>query len=149
MFNYWLKSLSLEILLLLYIRSIREGNFQLYIESLSKVTPWMFALDHVHYLRWLPVHIRDMMSLKNKHPEILEEFHAGKFVINKTISQFSAMAIDQCHERNNATVKESGGAVGLTTDPCALKRWMVAGPEVARIVTKYEEYALMTQKDAS
>ena len=107
MFNYWLKSLSLEILLLLYIRSIREGNFQLYIEALSKIVPWMFALDHVHYSRWLPIHIRDMISLANKHSEILEEFHAGKFVIHKTISKFSAMAIDQCHEQNNATVKES------------------------------------------
>ena len=31
-FDYWLKTLSLEIILLLYIRAIREGNFQLYIE---------------------------------------------------------------------------------------------------------------------
>ena len=63
MFSYWLKALSLEILLLLYVRSIREGNFQLYVESLAKITPWMFALDHVHYSRWLPVHIHE-------HPEI-------------------------------------------------------------------------------
>ena len=88
MFNYWLNSLSLEILLLLYIRSIREGNFQLYIESLSKITPWMFALDHVHYSRWLPIHIRDMMSLTNKHPEVLEEFHAGKLSSTKPFPSF-------------------------------------------------------------
>ncbi len=30
-FDYWLKILSLEIILLLYIRAIGEGNFQLYI----------------------------------------------------------------------------------------------------------------------
>ena len=138
----------MEILLLLYIRSIHERNFQLYIESLSKIIPWLFALDHVHYSRWLPIHIRDMMSLTNKHPEILDEFQAGKFVIHKTISilKFSAMARDQYHEQNNATVKESGGAVGLTTDPSALRRWMVAGPEVAQIVTEYEQYALMTPR---
>jgi len=111
MFNYWLKLLSLEILLLLYIRSICEENFQLYIEALSKIFPWMFALNNVHYSGWLPIHIRDMISLTNKHSEILEEFHAGKFVIHKTISKFSAMEIDQCHEQNNATVEESGGAV--------------------------------------
>lgn len=56
-FDYWLKTLSLEIVLLLYVRAIREGNFQLYLESLTKITPWMFALDHIHYSRWLPVHI--------------------------------------------------------------------------------------------
>ena len=119
--------------MLLYVRSIREGNFQRYVESISKITPWMFALDHVHYSRWwLPVHIHDMMALSEKHPEIATEFHAGKFVIHKTSNNFSAMAVDQCHEQNNATVKESGGAIGLTTDPSALRRWMVVGPEVPK-----------------
>ena len=48
------------------------------------------------------------------------------------------MAIDQCHEQNNAAIKESGAAIGLMTDPRALRRWMVAGPEVARMVTEFE-----------
>ena len=146
-FDYWLKTLSLEIILLLYIRAIREGNFQLYIESLTKIVPWMFSLDHIHYSRWLPVHIRDMLSLSEKHPEIFEEFHAGKFVVHKTSNKFSAMAIDQCHEQNNATVKESGGAIGLTSNPSALRRWMVAGPEVARVVTEFEHFATGRQDD--
>ena len=36
-FNFWLKTLSFEIqiLLLLYVRAIREGNFQLYLESMT------------------------------------------------------------------------------------------------------------------
>jgi len=51
-FDYCLKRLSLEVLLLLYIRSLREGNFELYVESLTQIMPWMFALDHTHYSRW-------------------------------------------------------------------------------------------------
>ena len=71
-FDYWLKTLSLEILLLLYVRSIREGDFQLYIESLTKLMPQMFALDHMHYARWLTIHIRDMMALPSKHAACLQ-----------------------------------------------------------------------------
>ena len=52
-FDYWLKTLMLEITMLLFVRSLREGNFQLYIESLTAIIPWMFALDHTHYSRWL------------------------------------------------------------------------------------------------
>jgi len=138
-FQYWLTTFSLEIALLLYIRAIREGNFQLYLESLSKIAPWMFALDHTHYSRWLPVHIRDMSLLSESHPAILAEFLAGKFVVHKTHHMFSAMAIDQCHEQNNATVKDSaGGAIGLMTNPASLRRWMIAGPEIARMVNEFE-----------
>ena len=148
-FNYWLKTLSLEITLLLFIRSLREGNFQLYMESLTQIVPWMFALDHTHYSRWLPVHIRDMMQLSKKHPAILAEFEAGKFTVHKTRNKFSAMAIDQCHEQNNAIIKQSGGAIGLTTNPSALRRWMVAGPEISRIVTDFEKCALEKQAGSS
>ena len=124
-----MKVISLEIKLLIFVRSIREGNFDLYIQSLTAIMPWFFALDHTHYSRWLSVHIRDMMSLEQKHPSILEEFRAGKFVVNKSVHRFSGMAIDQCHELNNAMIKGTGGAVGLTDNPGALRRWMVAGPK--------------------
>ena len=138
-FDYWLKTLSLEIIMLLFSRSIREGNFQLYMESLTAIVPWMFALDHTHYSRWLSVHIRDMVSLKEKHPAIFTESCAGNFSVNKTGNKFSAMALDQRHEQNNATVKESGGAIGLLTNPSALRSWMVAGPEIARMMSELEE----------
>ena len=41
-------------------------------------------------------------------------FEHGHWVVHKTKNRFSAMPIDQAHEQNNAIVKESGGAVGLT-----------------------------------
>ena len=134
-FHYWFKTLALETLMLLYVRSLRESIFQLYLESLTKIAPWMFALDYMHYFRWLPVHIRDMTLLSENHPRIYAEFCAGKFVVYKTCNKFSAMAIDQCHEQNNAVI---GGAVGLMMNPGALRRWTVAGPEVVRMVNEFE-----------
>ena len=121
-FDYWMKTLSLELLLLVYIRSIPEGNFDMYVESLAETVTWFFALDHTHYSRWLFVHIRDMIMLSEKQPGVLAEFKAGKFVIYKTSNKFSVMAIYQCHEQNNALVKRSGGAIGLTGNPGALRR---------------------------
>ena len=48
------------------------------------------------------------------------------------------MAIDQFHEQVNALVKGDIGAVGLTESPQALERWMVAGPEMARVLLELE-----------
>ena len=92
-----------------YVRSLREGNFQLYLESLTKIVPWMFALDHTHYSRWLPVHIQDITLLSENHPGMYDEFCAGKFVVHKTSNKFSTMAIDQCHEQNNAVIRVRRG----------------------------------------
>ena len=53
---------------------------------------------------------------------------------------FSANPLDQAHEQNNAYVKGDGGAIGLTDNATALRRWMVAGPEVARVIVEFEDF---------
>lgn len=49
------------------------------------------------------------------------------------------MALDQAHEQVNALVKGDGGAVGLTDNPNALQHWMVAGPEISRMIAEFED----------
>ena len=79
-----------------------------------------------------------MRNLKDVHPDIATEFESRKFVVQKTHHSFSSMAIDQAHEQNNAYVKGDGGTVGLTASMSQLTRWMVAGPEVARVISEFE-----------
>ena len=121
-----------------YIKSLRTSNFPLYVDCLTKLTPWFLSSNLTNYARWVPVHIRDMVNLEKVHPYTAVEFNKGNFTVHKTRRVFSSMAIDQAHEQNNATVKGEGGAVGLTQSPEALRRWMVSGPEVARMTTEFE-----------
>ncbi|WAR07367.1 LOW QUALITY PROTEIN: hypothetical protein MAR_017325, partial [Mya arenaria] len=147
-FQYWWLTLKLQLMVLMFVRAERDGNFCLYVETLNKLTPWFFALDQTNYARWLPVHIRDLNTLSQVHPDLHTEFQNGNFVIHKTARVSSGMAIDQGHEQNNAMVKGSGGAVGLTENPSAFRRWMVAGPELARITIEFET-AFTAQDDAT
>ncbi len=43
-FKYWILTLNLQILLLVFVRAQRDGNFDLYLETLNKLAPWFFAL---------------------------------------------------------------------------------------------------------
>ena len=71
-------------------------------------------------------------------PTASTRVQADNFVVHKTNRHFCALALDQAHEQANATIKADGGAIGLTKDPPALRKWMVAGPEVSRLVSLYE-----------
>ena len=73
-------------------------------------------------------------------------FCDGKFTIKKSCQPFSRMALDEGHEQSNACVKGDGGAVGLTENPAALLRWMVAGPEMTRVVGEF--LSLLDKKEA-
>ena len=137
-FHFWHLVLSMELTILSLVRAFREANFTLYCQALYTLIPFSFANNNINYARWLPVHLRDMLSLEHKHPGVFHEFQSGKFVVFKTIRTFSAIAIDQAHEQANAVIKGEGGAIGVTDDPSAPRRWMVAGPEVSRLATEYE-----------
>ena len=73
----------------------------------------IFSFDHPNYARWMSVHVRDMASLKMTHPQVAVAFEDGHFTVHKSNHAFSAIALDQAHEQNNAIVKGDCGAVGL------------------------------------
>ena len=136
-FQYWDAILKMEILGSIFVRAHREQNFPLYVETLKALVPWFFALDHQNYDRWIPVHIRDMENLPTSiHKEFEERRH---WVVPKTSNRFSSIPIDQAYKQNNDLVKGSGGAVGLTENPSAFKKWMIAGPEQARLVKEFKQ----------
>ena len=126
--------MQMELKVLAFVKAHRENNFALYVETLVSLAPWSFALDHTNYARWLPIHIRDMKCL----PRAVQESFRKCWVIYKSSNTFSSIPIDQAHEQNNASVKGSGGAVGLTESPVAFRRWMVARPETARVLQEFE-----------
>ena len=98
---------------MIFGRSLREGNFQLYKDVVTELVPWFFALDHANYARWVPAHIRDMISLDNHLPALADEFRKANFVVHKIHHAFSAIPIDQAHEQHNKSVRGDGGVVGL------------------------------------
>jgi hypothetical protein len=126
--------IDFELALLTFVRSIRCSNFQLYIDSLTNLVAWFFVKDRTHYARLVPVHIRDMIELEQRRPDVFCEFNSGKFTVKKSDRSFSATATDHAHEQLNAAVKGDGGAIGLTENENALRRWLIAGPEIARLI---------------
>ena len=78
-------------------------------------------------------------STPNEAPRCSQGVRAGNVTVRKTKNVFSSIPIDQAHEQNNALIKGDGGAVGLTDNPSALLRWMIAGPEVARAIEEFRD----------
>ena len=105
-FHFWSLALKMQLDYLLFLHSIRSGDFRLYKFSISKLLPWLFAFDHFHYARWLSIHLYDMQILDKTDREVHEEFRQnGNFVVSRTQNPFSSMGIDQRHEQLNKDIK--------------------------------------------
>ena len=79
-----------------------------------------------------------MILLEESHPVVFAEFMSGNFVVQKTQRNFSSIPIDHTHEQNNKCVKGDRGAIGLTENTSELLRWMVSGPEIARVINEFQ-----------
>lgn len=100
--------------------------------------PWVMAMDHVHYARNLPVHLRDMVTLEERHPALFVEFMAGRFMGQKSKRVFSMLPFDQMHEQLIDWLKNEAGIIGNLDDPRTVRREQVARPEMARLISELE-----------
>ena len=82
-FSYWAAVLDFELTILQFVFSIRTADFRMYMQCLTQLMPWMFAMDHVNYARWLSVHIRDLGALEETHRDVFRHFSSGAFVAGK------------------------------------------------------------------
>ena len=82
--QFWYTTLQLELVILSYVRLLRDGSFDLYFDSLTNLVPWFFSLEHTNFARWLLIHIRSIAMLKTMHPELSVEFSQGHFTVKKT-----------------------------------------------------------------
>ena len=82
------------------------------------------------YSRYLSVYWCDMMSLEDTHPSTHEAFKAGDFVVQRSSSAFSQVAVDQTIEQTiNRDTKSKGGIVGFSLNKGAVQRWLLTSHE--------------------
>ena len=136
--EFWFKSMELDLLILEFVKSCRQADLDLYIETLKLLMPWVFALDHTHYARNLPVHLRDMQTLEVQHPALYQEFKRGHFVGQKSRRAFSSIPRDQMHEQMIDWLKNHAGVIENLDDPTTVRREQVVRPEMARLVREFE-----------
>ena len=139
---HWNMIVNFEVLLLIYMWSIREGNFELYLASLYHMLPWFFALDRYNYACSAAIYQFDMELFKHRCPNEYKEFAAGNFLFLKTNKEFSRVPLDKLHEQNDNYIKSVSGATSSFIDRMTrhwldgnfadqtLVRWELCRPDI-------------------
>lgn len=79
----------IKIAILVFIKSLEDGNSRLFKDSVLLFILWFFALDHPNYARWVPTPLCHITRLQDNVPVVDQEFQNAKFVLKK-----SAIVID-------------------------------------------------------
>ena len=80
MFKYWNLTLNLDLPLLHFVESIKNGDFDYYIYTLFLLAPWLLTLNHLFQVA--KIHIKCMINLE-EDKQTCVEFMKEKFVVQK------------------------------------------------------------------
>ena len=112
-FRYWSNFILLMSQVENLIRSDREGNWSLQLQSTQNLLPLFAAFDSTNYLQWCSLYLEDMYRLPSTAPTIHQAFMEGKFVIKRTPGRFKAVGADMALEQTiDKSQKRPVGSIG-------------------------------------
>ena len=132
MFKYWMLIMKFEINALIFIRSVAEGSFTLFVKILVSLVKWFFIFHHYNYARWLSVHIQDFLSLPITCTQFYQQFERGNFVVYISCKEISQIYYGQAHKQSNKTSKSIKEPVDLVNRASNefQRRWKISGPKI-------------------
>lgn len=122
-YEFWWLYMRMVGVLLMFTRSMRIGDWQLYKHSLALMLPLMARYDHLKYLKSLSVFIAEMHQLPI---ELEAAFLNGDFCIQASNEKFAQVDADHAQEWLVGVCKDSGGLIGITQRDAALQRWALS-----------------------
>ena len=57
-----------------FIRAQRSGNWELHLQSLSDMLPYLAASGHNHYTKCVWIYLQQMSKLEDEHPTVYRVF---------------------------------------------------------------------------
>ena len=138
MLNY----MQMVLQMIMFIRSVRTGNWKLHLTTTESFAKHCFAHDKLVYARMMPLYLADMQALKMSDTEVYEEFQRGNWVVNKNPNiPFCAIGADHALEQVNRSLKVEGGLVGITLNANARLKFFLIAPEMSRLAEEAWEMA--------
>ena len=103
-------------LYLLFTRSVRVGDLDLFIYCLPKLTNYYFTLNRINYARWLVKYHDNLLKASITHPVVFQDFKNGLFQIKRVNKPFSRSSIDLTLEQtiNADAACQRRGIITLT-----------------------------------
>ena len=123
--KFWINYVNMIHLYHEFSRSIRTGDFDLYVYCLPKISSLFFLFNQPNYARWTVRYHDNLLRLKETHPQVEEEFRAGGFAVKRTKKSFSKTAIDLTLEQtvNANAASQKTRITSFTNSISARQRW--------------------------
>ena len=137
----WLQYMDMIDILRKFIRAERTGNWDLHLQALSEMLPFLAASGHNNYTKSVLYYLQQMCRLQVDHPDVYQHFQDGLHVIRRSDRYWAGLSSDLVIEQVlMRSMKTSGGLTrgrGMTEQQRV--SWSLAMPACAEVNRAMQE----------
>ncbi|KAK3869286.1 hypothetical protein Pcinc_025395 [Petrolisthes cinctipes] len=124
-----------------YIRAERTGNWELHLQTIQEMPPYLAASGHNLYVKSARLFLQQMSNLKTQHPNVQQYFEEGFHVVRRSDRLWAGLSSDLIIEQVlMRSLKTCGGLKrgrGMTEQQRLL--WLLSMPACAEINQAMQE----------
>ena len=137
----WLQYMDMIDILRKYIRVERMGNWELHLQAVSEMLPYLAASGHNNYTKSAWLYLQRMSRLHEDFPEVYQHFQNGLHVIRRSDRYWAGLSCDLVIEQVLMRSMKSGGGLmrgrGMTEQQRVI--WSLAKPACAEMNRAMQE----------
>ena len=106
----WFQYMDMIDILRKHIRAERTGNWELHLQAVSEMLPYLAASGHNNYTKSALIYLQQMSHLQDDHPEVYQHFQDGLHVIRRSDRYWANLPSDLVIEQVlMRSLKTNGG----------------------------------------
>ena len=137
----WLQYMDIVSILRKYIRAERIGNWELHVQAVFEMLPYLAASGHNNYTKSAWVYLQRMSNLQDEYPHVYEHFVNGLHVVRRSDRYWAGLSSDLVIEQVlMRSMKTSGGLTrgrGMTEQQRVT--WLLSMPACAKMNEAMQE----------
>ena len=131
----WMQYMKMIDILRMFIKAERTGNWNLHLQAVYDMLPYFAAAGHNMYAKSAYIYLQLMEDLKDKHPDVYQQFQDGLHVVRRSDRYWAGLSTDLVIEQVlMRSVKTTGGLTrgkGMTEIQRLV--WLLSMPSCAEI----------------
>ena len=106
----WLQYIEMVNILHTFIKAERTENWELHLQAVSEMLPYLFASGHNLYVKCERLYLQSMRNLRDDHPAVYRDFVSGFHVVRRSDRLWAGLSTDLVNEQVlMRSLKTSGG----------------------------------------
>ena len=92
---FWTSYIDMVSLFRRFIRASRQADWNLHLQCVRELLPWLFAYDRTNYCRYLSAYWCEMVLLPSTHPDAYAQMERGELTVRRSRqSYFAQVPVD-------------------------------------------------------